>query len=264
MSHTVFMMLDGVRPDALQQAATPNLDKLLAKSSYTMAAQSVMPCVTIVCHNSMFYSASPERHGVTGLGQVTKIEYNGLIEQLKSAGKKSVAFYNWDALRAISRPLNISSTFMANIVADYVDEEFVGDQFILEHATRELQKSIYDFAFIYWGTTDECGHKFGWMSDEYIRQIEIVDGYVGEVVAILPEDTTILVHSDHGGHDYGHGMDIPDDMTIPWFISGPNIKQDYEVQSPVTLLNTAPTLARILGIEPVSTWEGQCVEEIFQ
>jgi predicted AlkP superfamily pyrophosphatase or phosphodiesterase len=264
MSHAVFMILDGVRPDALQQAATPNLEKLLAKSSYTMTAQSVMPCVTITSHTSMFYSASPEKHGVSGVGQVTKVEHNGLIEQLKAANKKSVAFINWDPLRTISRPLTISASFMANIVSGYVDGEFVGDKFILEHASRELHKAIYDFAFVYWGTTDECGHKFGWMSDEYIRQIEIVDGYIGELLTALPEDTTILVQSDHGGHDYGHGLDIPEDMTIPWFITGPNIKQNYEIQMPVTLLNTAPTLARVLEIEPSSHWEGQCIEEIFE
>jgi len=76
--------------------------------------------------------------------------------------------------------------------------------------------------------------------------------------------TFILIQSDHGGHDRTHGNDIPEDMTIPWAIAGPNIRRNYEIASPVSLLDTAPTLARALGIEPHSQWEGRWVEEVFE
>jgi predicted AlkP superfamily pyrophosphatase or phosphodiesterase len=263
MSRVVMMMTDGMRPDALQQASTPNLDKVLAKSAHTMTAQSVMPSVTISCHTSIFYSLPPNRHGVLGIGQPLKVETNGLIEQLKIADKQSAFVYNWDPLRAMSRPRTLTASFMANIVDKYVDGEFVGDRFVADHACREISNNAYDFTFAYWGTIDECGHKFGWMSDEYFRQVEVVDGLIGEVLDVLPEDTTLLVHSDHGGHDHSHGTDIAEDMTIPWMISGPNIKQNYPIESPVSLLDIAPTLAPILEIEASPEWEGQCVDEIF-
>jgi arylsulfatase A-like enzyme len=53
-------------------------------------------------------------------------------------------------------------------------------------------------------------------------------------------------------------------MTIPWLVAGPGIKRDYEIQSQVTLLDTAPTLARVLGFEPHPEWQGHCIEEIFE
>jgi arylsulfatase A-like enzyme len=80
----------------------------------------------------------------------------------------------------------------------------------------------------------------------------------------LPADTTVLFMSDHGGHDRSHGTDMAEDMTIPWMISGPGIRQNYEIQSPVSLLDTAPTLARALGIAPDRQWEGVVPAEIFQ
>jgi hypothetical protein len=46
-------------------------------------------------------------------------------------------------------------------------------------------------------------------------------------------------------------------------IAGPGIRPDYEIQSDVSLLETAPTLARILGIDPHPEWLGHCIDEIF-
>ena len=52
-------------------------------------------------------------------------------------------------------------------------------------------------------------------------------------------------------------------MVIPWIIAGPGIRGGYEIQNPINLLDTAPTLARALGIEPHPAWEGRPVEEIL-
>ena len=52
-------------------------------------------------------------------------------------------------------------------------------------------------------------------------------------------------------------------MTIPWLAAGPNIRAGHTIAAPVSLLDTAPTLARLLGLAPHHEWEGTCVEEIF-
>ncbi len=56
---------------------------------------------------------------------------------------------------------------------------------------------------------------------------------------------------------------MPEDMTIPWFINGRNIKSGYEIQGEVTLLNTPATIAHALGLEIPSVWEGKPVYEAF-
>lgn len=263
MTQAILMMTDGLRPDALQQARTPNLDRVLARSAHTLQAESVIPPVTLPCHMSIFYSLPPHEHGVTLVGHKMQNEVNGLIERLYLAEKTSALIYNWDPLREISRPLHMTTSFIANNAAEVVDGEFVGDRFIVEHACREIPKGLYDFMFVYFGTIDECGHRFGWMSDEYWHQIEFVDGLIGQVLEVVPEDTVLLVCSDHGGHDTGHGNDIPEDMHIPWMICGPGIRQNYEIQSPVTLLDITPTLAHIMGLKASAEWQGRVVDEIF-
>ena len=98
----------------------------------------------------------------------------------------------------------------------------------------------------------------------YLEQLERTDLAVGTILDALPADATVLLLSDHGGHDRIHGTDVPEDMTIPWMIAGPNIRSGHTIESPVTLIDTAPTLARVLGIKPDPEWEGQCVEEVFE
>lgn len=80
----------------------------------------------------------------------------------------------------------------------------------------------------------------------------------------LPDDSAVLLQSDHGGHEHTHGTEIPEDMLIPWIIAGPHIKQNHEIQHPVTLLDTTPTLTAVLSIDPSPEWEGASVAEIFK
>ena len=90
-----------------------------------------------------------------------------------------------------------------------------------------------------------------------------VDGWLGRVLDVAPPGATIVVQADHGGHDRTHGTDSLEDMTIPWIAAGPAIRRNYRIAAPVSLLDTAPTLARVLGIAPYAEWEGRIIEEIF-
>ncbi|MCP4416419.1 MAG: hypothetical protein GY805_07345 [Chloroflexi bacterium] len=94
--------------------------------------------------------------------------------------------------------------------------------------------------------------------------MERVDSALGVLLDGLPSNSSVLLQSDHGGHDRSHGTDTPEDMTIPWMVAGPGIRANYAIQGPVCLLDTAPTLARILGFDPCPEWEGQCIDEVFE
>jgi arylsulfatase A-like enzyme len=102
------------------------------------------------------------------------------------------------------------------------------------------------------------------MSDGYLAQVVRVDGELGRVLAAVPDEGVVLIQSDHGGHERTHGTDSPDDMLILWVIAGPGVKRGHALSTPVSLLDTAPTLARVLGLTPHPQWEGRCVDEVFE
>ena len=41
-----------------------------------------------------------------------------------------------------------------------------------------------------------------------------------QVCAVLPEEYQVIFTTDHGGHGNEHGIDIPEDMNIPFVASG--------------------------------------------
>ena len=265
MTRVVLMMTDGMRPDGFKQANTPNLDRFLSESSYTLEAQSVMPSITLPCHMSIFHSVPPNRHGITSNDWHPMARpIPGLLERAKYEDKRCGMFINWEELRDLGRPGSLNYLYLQTMLYEYHDGGFIWDDVIAETAIRELPKLNLDFAFIYFGTIDSAGHAFQWMSDEYIAQIERVDSLIGDVLSIIPSDTTVLIQSDHGGHDRNHGTDSPEDMTIPWMIRGSDIKQGYQIKQAVSLLDTAPTIANIMEIKPAPEWEGKIVAEIFE
>jgi len=182
----------------------------------------------------------------------------GLVEIARSAEKRVAFFYNWEQLRDLARPGHIHYVYFRD--TSYNQD---GDDETVSEATRFIQRVIPDFAFLYIGTVDTTGHDHGWMSDKYLKQLEHIDSLLGGFFDALPTEYTSIVHSDHGGHDRIHGTDLDEDMIIPWIAVGPNIKKDYTIQSQVSLLDTAPTIAKLLDIQPHREWEGSCVEEIF-
>jgi predicted AlkP superfamily pyrophosphatase or phosphodiesterase len=184
----------------------------------------------------------------------------GLIEIARAAGLRCGFFYNWEKLRNLTQPGNLDFAYFKDNV--FTDPD--GEKVLVEEELRYLANDNPEFIFAYFGTLDEAGETFGWMTDEYFEQLDRVDSILGRLLNGLPPDAVILLQADHGGHDKGHGTDAPEDITIPWMVAGPGIRSGFEIQSQVTLLETAPTLARILGIEPHPDWEGHCVDEIFE
>jgi predicted AlkP superfamily pyrophosphatase or phosphodiesterase len=262
MSPVIFIMIDGLRPDAIAAERCPQLVGLINRSSYTFQARSVMPSITLPCHTSIFHSVPPTRHGVTTNDwQPMARPLPGLVEQAHVAGLKCAFFHNWEQLRDLSRPGKLAYTYFRD--NEVVKDLERGDQVIAEEAVRYLNSDRPDFAFIYFGTVDTAGHRFGWMSDGYLQQVAQVDQAVKTVLDALSDETTVCVQADHGGHDRGHGTDMAEDMTIPWLISGPGIRRGYQIEGPVSLLDTAPTLARVLGAKAHADWEGRVIEEVF-
>ena len=254
-----FFMLDGLRPDAIAVTKSQHLHGLMARGSHTLAATSVMPSITLPCHTSIFHSVPPQRHGVTtNVFQPMARPLPGLIDVAHSHGLNCMAIYNWEPLRDIARPETLQASFCVR-TAYQAD----GDDILAAEAVRLVGAYKPDFTFIYLGTIDTAGHAYGWMSARYLEQVERVDIQLGLILSALPGDSNIVVQADHGGHDRNHGTDALEDMTIPWLAAGPSIRVAHVIKSAVSLLDTAPTIARMLDIPANREWEGHSVDEIF-
>jgi len=251
----ILISIDGVRPDGALQCGNPFVAELMQKASYTLNARTIFPSVTLPCHMSMFHSVPAERHGITTNLYLPPVRpVNGIFEQVKQAGGTCAMFYGWEPMRDISRPGSL-------IYADYQEVNSADnvDSILTDKALAGIAALHPDFVFLYLPETDDLGgHAKGWMSNTYLQCVSNAFAQVQRVIEAAGDEYTIIITTDHGGHDRIHGTDLPEDMIIPMFFYGKEFQPGKELTE-VSILDLAPTIAAILGIQPAREWEGKAL-----
>ena len=255
MNKVLLILVDGMTPASLAACESPDFPELRRASRFTLDARTVMPSVTLPCHMSLFHSVSAERHGILTNTYVPQVRpVNGLCEVLAAAGKRCAFFYNWEQLRDLSRPASLAR-------ADFVAGRFYG----YEEANRELTDRVVamlksgdtpDFIFLYLGWVDEEGHKYGWMSPEYLVAVRKSLDCIRRAAAAIPDEYLLIVTADHGGHARSHGTDLPEDMTIPLFLRHASLAPG-ELPAGTSIIDIAPTIVSRLGVPADPDWEGK-------
>ncbi|QYK52735.1 MAG: alkaline phosphatase family protein [Fimbriimonadaceae bacterium] len=259
----VLVTIDGVRPDAIQRAATPNLDRIARDGSYTWTAQSVDPSITIPAHHSIFRSVPPSVHGVTANETPTPTNpVPTLFEVAKAHDMKTGFFYNWPMIREV--------TSAASLDVSYGNANFNlsnGNERIIDFALQSASTEDFDLLYLYLGHTDWCGHEYGWMSDEQIEAISETDkalGHFVDAIVAMHQPVDFMIFADHGGHDHGHGTLMPEDMTIPIYLWGYRVMSGRTIKAPTSLLDIAPTAVHLLGIKAPAEWQGTIMGEAIK
>ena len=258
----VIISVDGMRPDALDQANTPIMDELRTEGAYCPDAQTVHISYTLPSHASMLSGMIPEKHGLNfphpyidwpGLNGPTlfSVAHDAGMETAMVVGKKKFDY--------LVLPNSVDKSSCAD----------VHDTDVKDQAIKFIEEGLPDVLFIHFPDTDRVGHAFGWMSANQLQAITFVDGLIGEILAALEgegylDNTLLIITSDHGGHYFGHGDDSPWDRTIPWLAVGPGVPPGVTLVSNISIYDTAATVLRALELPIPEVWDGRPVLEIFE
>lgn len=263
----VLFVLGGCRADAISHAISaataPTLQRLMAQGAWTLSAQTVTPTIALPCLASLFLSSHPSRHGITtNRWTPPSPAIPSLVQVISQAGYRAAAFYTWEPLRDLAPPGALELAFYRRLSQD-------GFHQVGQMAATTIARLLPTFAFVYLDATDGVGHRDGWMSPTYLEALRRTDEILGQVIQELEavgahQETVYLVVADHGGHDHGHGAARTEDTTIPWIISGPGIRANHRLSTPVDIIDTAPTILRCLGLDAPASWQGQVVAEAFE
>ncbi|MBE5766398.1 MAG: hypothetical protein E7335_04410 [Clostridiales bacterium] len=253
MCKVQLILVDGMRPDALAACKNPYVNELLENSLYTLKAQTVMPSVTLPCHMSLFHSVEPGRHGITTNTYMPMARpVDGICERVRKGGKKPGLYYNWEELKDLARPDSLAnSVYYSGHCYGYA----AANPYVANEAIRAINELGLDFTFTYFGWSDEAGHNFGWMGEEYLHAVHESWNCIRKMVESAPEDCITIITADHGGHDRAHGTDMPEDMLIPVILHGKGLKG--ELEGDVSIMDIAPTIVKLLGCECAPEWEGK-------
>lgn len=269
--HVVMVGFDGLGAYAYNKSEMPNLKKLASEGAWTLKARTVLPSSSAVNWASMLMSSSPSIHGYTEWGsQTPEIPsavlsqygkfpsiYTQIKEQMPEANTAVV--FSWGGIRYL-----VEKDIINTVIHTEGDEVKT-----VETAVEVIKREKPTFMFIHFDEPDGVGHKDGHNTDEYYAELKNVDARLGAIVAAIDEagiadETVIMVVSDHGGIEKGHGGKSLSEVEIPLIMKGAGIKKGYELQSFIIDYDYGATIAHILGVKPHQAWRGAVIEEAFE
>lgn len=272
----VLLSLDGICVAGFQQAKTPNLDALLSRGVLSLDTRVVMPSVTLPNWMSHLSGSGPEQHGV--------VDNNWTINEHKLPGVEIDADGYYPSVFKVLKEANpcIKTAFYynwLNLIYPYNQKYLDEVSFLKDDAYLPNYEKAFDFlvknreeptlVFLYSVHTDHAGHKYKWMSPEYIRSIEEADVEIGQFIdkmkrENLYDDTHFMFLSDHGGIGRVHGGVSTDEMIVPWGIAGPRIAEGVRMKEANNTVNTAAVILRLFQVEQPLCWTGEVPASIFK
>lgn len=268
IEHAVIISIDGLRPDVLLRADAPNLRQLMKHGSFTMWARTVAESITLPSHTSMLTGVTPQRHGVTWNGDLPagkKLfpQVPTIFEVAKAGGLSTAIATGKTKFEALARPGSV----------DWESIQAVKDDAVGAAAVELLREHQPDLLVVHFPGADVAGHSIGWGTPEQVTAVEKIDVQVGNIMRTLDElslrpSTVVLVSADHGGAGRSHGPNDVRARHIPWIISGPGIRENYDLtRNPLLSVQTEDTFATIsylLGLPLEAGLDGKPVADILE
>lgn len=225
----VFIIVDGIPADVIENTATPNLDEVIAEGGYTRAwlggavgEASESPTVSAVGYMSLITGTWANKHNVRD-NDVEEPDYRYWdifrIAKAHDPALTTAVFSTWldnrtklvgDGLPAAGgAKIDIhadgyeldTGRFPPDDQGDYIREI---DALVVGEAAKSILEAGPDLSWIYLQHTDDVAHNYG-DSPEFTAAVELMDRRVGAVWTAMKsrrvrhdEDWLLVVTTDHG------------------------------------------------------------------
>lgn len=258
----ILVSIDGLRPDAIDMFDPPTIARLVREGRSTLLARSIALSNTLPSHTSMVTGAGTDVHHVTWNSAILprrKLAVPSIFSEARSRGYTTAAFFSKAKFAHWQRPGTLDYSQAPSGMFGYWSAAKTAtnvETYLSSHKPALL--------FVHLPDPDRAGHQTGWMGGRYGEAVLRADEALTRVLAAADRtygdgQYTVIITADHGGHGLGHGTTDPRDTTIPWIAWGCGVDAGTGIDRPVTTLDTAPTVLRLLGIAPPADWTGQAI-----
>ena len=263
VKHVVLIGVDGFGIRNIAGDRMPNLRKLRDKGMFAVA-RSTFPTSSGVNWSSALCGTTPDLHGVRDNTPKPQVQpalatprgnHPCIFSEIRRQEPKAYtcSLYDWNGIGWYHD--SASANFTKLYPSNFESESKYTDEFI-----ELLKKNNPRLAFITYDMCDHTGHAQRYDSPEYANTCAQIDGFIGRiadyVAANMAKDTAIMLFSDHGGHDKGHGDTTLECYEIPFLVYAPGL-DGFVFREPVTISDVAPTVAWLLGLEIPDFWRGR-------
>jgi len=268
----MIISVDGLRPDLALRAETPMIHKMLEQGSFTFWARTTAESVTLPSHTSMLTGVTPVHHEIQWnkdlpLEHPVYPTFPTIFELAKNSGYTTAMVAGKSKFINLAKPETLDWQYIP-------DDPQTDDEQVTIKALEILRDHKPDVMFVHLPSVDGVGHASGWASPEQMAAIARADANIGKLMSAedelkLRDSTMVIVTSDHGGAGLGHGPDDPRSRSIPWIVTGPQIRAGVDLtiypNLTVDTEDTCCTACYALGLHPTRIpLDGKAVMEIFQ
>jgi hypothetical protein len=242
------IVVDGCNRGRLWQANAPVMDRLAREGSEYLAVEPAYPARTVVCFSSMLTGATPAAHGMrSNFAPRLGVRCESVFDVLERNGRRG-------RLVGIAHLLD---PFGEEIVSSVTSVQPTAqiDRSLVAEGRRVVEEEDPDLLVLQLLAADQLGHVRGVRSPEYLEQIAETDRHVGDFLRFLDErgkldGATVVLMADHGqGRGIGgHGHLDWGERPVPFVVWGEGALPGTISREPRSVLELAPTIARLLGV----------------
>ncbi len=278
--HVFIISMDGAKPAVIAESEMPTLKKLVAEGACTWSASTIFPSKTLPSHTSMLTGVGPDKHQVlwNNFSPIRGIVKTPTVFTLLRAVQPDAATAMVVGKVKFRHLWQKGSLDVFDFGGPQSDAPVVGteeveaavqpSQAVAKRAAAMIKDKAPRLAFIHLTDPDAAGHKSGWGSPEQKEALKVTDQALYQIIRAIKDtgiaaSSVVIVTADHGGHNKGHGENIPDDMLIPWVTWGKGVNVNCTITAPVTTYDTAATALWLLGVPVPADFDGKPVESAY-
>jgi predicted AlkP superfamily pyrophosphatase or phosphodiesterase len=270
VEHVFYIGLDGWGSYSVEQSDMQNIKKMMAEGAWTLEKRTVLPSHSATNWDAMFTGVGPEQHGfweccsvkpdlepaVKNAEGIFPTVFTYLRE--KEPDAEIGCLHEWSGIKYLID--TVAFSYHAKVPQAELCE--ASRQYILEKKPR--------FAAFIYDDPDHVGHGIGHDTPELYKKLKELDLWIGQIVDAIDEagildKSVIVVTSDHGGINTGHGGITMEEMRTPLIIWGKGIKKGYCFDGiPTVQQDVASVLADLLGVKLPDYCRGHSIDGIFE
>jgi hypothetical protein len=241
------IVVDGCNRGRLWQAHAPVMDRLAREGTEYLAVEPAYPARTVVCFSSMLTGATPAEHGMrSNFAPRLGVRRESVFDVLEREGRRG-------RLVGIAHLLDPFGVDVVRSVTSVQPTSEI-DRSLAAEGRRVVEEEDPDLLVLQLLAADQLGHVRGVRSPEYLDQLAETDRHVGDFLAFLEErgrleGATVILMADHGqGRGIGgHGHLDWGERPVPFVVWGQGAVPGAISREPRSVLELAPTIARLLG-----------------
>jgi hypothetical protein len=242
------IVVDGCNRGRLWQADAPVIDRLAREGSEYLAMEPAYPARTVVCFSSMLTGATPAEHGMrSNFAPRLGVRSDSIFDVLEREGRSG-------RLVGIAHLLDPFGEDVVRSVTSVQPTSEI-DRSLAAEGRRVVEEEDPDLLVLQLLAADQLGHVRGVRSPEYLDELAETDRHVGDFLAFLEErgkldGATVILMADHGqGRGIGgHGHLDWGERPVPFVVWGEGAVPGAIAREPRSVLELAPTIARLLGV----------------